>query len=131
MGTFRRRQRVISFIGSALIIPYYAFFALTFDFSAKASDKPSGWEIVFKAAAFGGPILGIISSFLIPRVAAYWMFACSGISLSIGVGFQIHWAKAPDAAPLTVASWAAALPALFRMLLVFWFLPVLFGSLLI
>jgi len=127
--SFRHQQIVVSVIGLILILPLDTFLGTMFVFSLSARD--SLWVVAFDLIAFWSQIPGIIMSFFKPRIAAGWMLVSIGISVVIGIGFEVNSACAPDARHLTIAEWIQDVPVILKEASFFWGIPMIFALLLL
>jgi hypothetical protein len=125
----RQQQLLISAIGAAIILPSDLFLGVMFAFSFRAGE--SAWAWGFDLIAFWSQIIGIIASFFKPRLAAGWMLACIGISVLIGIGFEVKSSYAPDARHVKAAEWLGTLPAIMKTAGFFWGVPLICALLLI
>lgn len=125
----RKWQLIISIIGTILIVPWCLFLGVMFTFAFRSDE--SRWAWAFDLIAFWSQIPGVLFSFLKPRLSALWMLLCVGVSMLMGIGFEIKSAYAPNARHLSSAEWISDLPILLKESFYFWGLPVVVALLLL
>jgi hypothetical protein len=126
---YRKRQLLISAIGALLIVPWGMFLGAMFTFSFRSNESPGAYA--FDIITFWSQVAAILFSFLKPRIAAIWMLMSVGVSVLIGMGFDIQSSYAPNAYHLNAAQWIATLPGTTKIAATFWGLPIIFALLLL
>ncbi len=126
---YRKRHLIISAIGALLIGPWGILLGAMFTFSFRSNESP--WAYAFDVVTFWSQVAAILFSFIKPRIAAIWMLLSVGVSVLIGLGFEIQSAYAPNAYHLNAAQWIATLPGTAKTSATFWGLPIIFALLLL
>ncbi len=126
---FRVVQIVISTVGTIFIIPWGTFLGVMFTFSFKADE--SLWAWAFDLTVFWSQILGILASFIKPRLAAIWMLLNIVISVLMAIGVEVKLGFVPDARHLSATEWFKISPVLLKQAGLFWGIPLVFALLLL
>jgi hypothetical protein len=120
---------MVSTVGTILIIPWGTFLGAMFTFSFRADE--SLWAWAFDLTAFWSQILGILASFIKPRLAAIWMLLNIGLSVLMAIGFEVKQGFAPDAQHLSGMEWIKLSPVILKQAGLFWGIPLIFALLLL
>jgi hypothetical protein len=124
---FQLRRWLVSLVCTITFLPVYLFWGGVFSFSFTAVG--SFWAWGFGITACWSQVLAILSSFLYPRKAAYWMVVNTGISILLAIGHGLL-ASGTTAGRL-VSFWPSTPSGLFKAGMIFWVPPLFFAFLLI